>query len=193
MDGSGVSRHGPGRLRIVSGAKRGRWIHVPAVEGVRPTSDMVREAVFDVLGSVNGLDVVDLFAGTGAMGLEALSRGARSCVFVEGDPKVAKVLRENVGSLGYEGVSQVVSKDYRRAVEAMQKGGHQCDLLFLDPPYRILAEVEVQLAPSISGLMSAAGVIVIEGPRLSKVTFGQDPVFDRHYGDTRIIMVRVKE
>lgn len=188
-----MSGHGPGRLRIVSGAKRGRWIDVPASEWVRPTSEMVREAVFDVLGSVTGLDVIDLFAGTGAMGLEALSRGAKSCVFVEGDRKVAKVLRENVDSLGYGSVSEILIKDYRRAIEAMHEGRRRCDLLFVDPPYRILPEVEVESASSIKGLLSTAGVMVIEGPRLSNVTFGEDPVFDRSYGDTRIIMIRVKE
>lgn len=182
-----------GRVRIISGEKRGRRIVVPAGRGIRPTSDMVREAVFDVLGSVRGLDVLDLFAGTGALGIEALSRGAKSCVFVDADPEVAKVVGENLTSLEYERVGRVINKDYQKATEAMCAAGERADLLFVDPPYKMLAEVETALAPRLGALLSPRGLVVVEGPSTANVTFGQGPIFERQYGDTRIIMVRVKE
>ncbi len=183
----------PGRVRIVSGDKRGRRIVVPAGSGIRPTSEMVRGAIFDVLGSVRGLHVLDLFAGTGALGIEALSRGAKSCVFVDADSESARVVGENLTALGYEGVSRVINQDYQKAVEAMQSGGECWDLLFVDPPYRMLAEVEAALTPRLGALLSPDGVMVVEGPRGVQVTFGQDPLFERQYGDTKITMVRSKE
>ena len=85
----------------------------------RPTGEKVREAIFDVLGPVTGLRVLDLFAGTGAMGLEALSRGARECVFVEEAPVVAKTLRENVAALDFEAESRVINASYKQALRLL--------------------------------------------------------------------------
>ena len=188
-----MSRGGGGRVRIVAGENKGRLIRVADGQGIRPTADMVREAVFDVLGEVGGLRVLDLFAGSGALGLEALSRGAESCVFVECAPRVVSVLRENVVSLGYEDRSRVLRNDYRSAVRSLQKEGSSFDLLFLDPPYRMLAEVEEALSGVGPGLLSHGGVMVIEGPRPVGNVFGLAPVFERRYGDTKITMVRIEE
>ena len=110
----------PGTLRIVGGRKRGRRLKVPLRGEVRPTADRVREAIFDALGPVEGLQVLDLFAGSGAMGLEALSRGASRCVFVEGDGQVAAVLRQNIAGLGFTPASApVLVTDYVRAVQRL--------------------------------------------------------------------------
>jgi 16S rRNA (guanine966-N2)-methyltransferase len=178
----------PGRLRIVAGSRRGRYINVPP-GAVRPTSEMVREAVFNALGPIGGLSVLDLFAGSGALGLEALSRGAAGCTFVEKDPGVAGVLRENIGVLDYEAVCRVMVADYRKAVEALVKTGKGFDLLFVDPPYRILGEVESSLTPWVASLMSAGGVVVIESDSEAQPSLGLAPVFARTYGDTKITMV----
>ena len=188
-----MSTRRPGAVRIVAGAKRGRRIDVPKRGLVRPTSEMVREAVFDVLGPVNGLRVLDLFAGTGALGLEALSRGAQECVFVEQDQGVVSILRDNIKALGYEQSSQVIAEDYRKAALALERAGERFDLLFVDPPYRMLAEVETTLATVVTELLSSEGVMVIEGARSASATFGQSLVFEREYGDTKIVMVRHKE
>jgi len=179
----------PGSVRIVGGTKRGRRLRVPRGAEVRPTSEMIRGAVFDVLGPVIDLRVLDLFAGTGALGLEALSRGAGGCVFVEDDPAVAKVLRENITTLGYGAVCRVLISEYRKAVTGLAQEGPAFDLLFVDPPYRMLSEVEVTLAPLLTALLSADGVVVIEGRKSADVTFGQTPMFERNYGETKVIMV----
>jgi 16S rRNA (guanine966-N2)-methyltransferase len=179
----------PGRLRIISGSRRGRYIKVPRRGEVRPTSDMVRQAVFNALGPVGGLTVLDLFAGSGALGLEALSRGAAQCVFVESDPAVAAVLRENIRLLDYEPVSRVLLSDYREALESLHNTGKGVDLLFVDPPYRILGEVEGSLAPVVRTLLSERGVVVIESDSSFQASLGLTPVFARIYGDTKITMV----
>jgi 16S rRNA (guanine966-N2)-methyltransferase len=187
-----VSGRLPGRVRIVAGSKRGHRLQVARGGEVRPTAERVREAIFDVLGPVGGLSVLDLFAGTGAMGLEALSRGAATCVFVEQDPSVAAILRANIAALEYESVSRMVQSGYQRAVQDLVESGAVFDLLFVDPPYRMLAEVEVTLAPLVASLLSNEGVAVVEGGKSSSVTFGHLPVFERTYGDTRVTMIRAR-
>jgi 16S rRNA (guanine966-N2)-methyltransferase len=180
-----------GKVRIVAGARRGHRLRVPRA-GVRPTSEKVREAVFDVLGPIEGLSVLDLFAGTGAMGLEALSRGARGCVFVEERPTVAAVLRGNIAALGYMAESEVLVADYRQALAQLVRAGKAFDLLFVDPPYRMLAEVEATLEPLLPQLLLEGAVAVIEGDKSSNWTLGQTPVFDRTYGETRVTMIRMR-
>lgn len=187
-----MSPRGPGRVRIVAGARRGRFIKVPPGDVTRPTSEMVREAVFDALGPVGGLRVLDLFAGTGAMGLEALSRGARECVFVEQDPRVCAVLRANIRALEYEPECRVINAGYMQAAKTLAREAPGFDLLFLDPPYRMLAEVEGLVTPLLPWLLADDGVVVAEGGRTTDVTLGGDPVFDRTYGDTRVVMVKIR-
>lgn len=124
-----------GRIRIVGGSLRGRKIEVPD-RGVRPTSDRTREAIFDVLGpdSVRDARVLDLYAGTGALGIEALSRGAREARFLEGNREVARALRENLERLGLEDRASVIEADLARATRPAGAEG-AFDLVFLDPPY----------------------------------------------------------
>jgi 16S rRNA (guanine(966)-N(2))-methyltransferase RsmD len=153
---------------------------------------MVREAIFDVLREVDGLRVLDLFAGTGALGLEALSRGAERCVFVEGDVGVAGTLRRNIAALGEESRTTVEVGDYRRAARSLTDRREVFDLLFVDPPYRMLAEVEVSLAPLVPSLVSQGGALVIEGPTSIPVSFGGTLMLERDYGDTRVTMIRVE-
>jgi 16S rRNA (guanine966-N2)-methyltransferase len=192
VDGEGMSGRPPGSVRIVAGSRRGRRIRVLPAGGTRPTSDRVREAIFSALGPIGDLHVLDLFAGSGALGLEALSRGARSCVLVENDPAAAAVLRENAETLEYQDECRILETGYERALKILSGRGSRFDLLFVDPPYRMLAEVEVMVAPLLPSVMSVDGVVVIEGHRTSQVTLGQAPVFDRVYGDTRVTMIRMR-
>lgn len=123
-------------MRIISGKWRGRPLAPLAGDATRPTSDRVREALFSMLtsrlGGFDDLRVADLFAGTGALGLEALSRGAAHCMFVESDPKALKALRANTERLGAGDSAQVLAQP----VEAMMAARDSCHLLLLDPPYR---------------------------------------------------------
>jgi 16S rRNA (guanine966-N2)-methyltransferase len=191
MDGPAVSERPPGRVRIVGGSRRGQGIRVPLGAKVRPTGHKVREAIFDVLGPVAGLRGLDLFAGTGAMGLEALSRGAADCVFVESDPAVAAVLCSNIEALSFESAARIIRNGYLPAVKSLVQAGASFDLLFVDPPYRMLAEVEVLLTPLLPQLLSDDGVVVVEGGKAINVTLGQTQVFERVYGDTKVTMIRL--
>ncbi|MCX8032871.1 MAG: 16S rRNA (guanine(966)-N(2))-methyltransferase RsmD [Thermoleophilia bacterium] len=173
----------------MAGLRKGHRLKVPG-GGVRPTSEKVREAIFDVLGSVTGLSVLDLFAGTGALGLEALSRGAARSVFVEADPRVADVLRENIWMLGFQEKSQLLVVGYHDAVRALLQRQEEFDLLFIDPPYRMLDQVEKTLSPFLPALLSANGLVVVESDRALRPTMGGTPVFDRIYGSTRVTMIR---
>ncbi|APE31211.1 16S rRNA (guanine(966)-N(2))-methyltransferase RsmD [Halomonas aestuarii] len=129
----GPGRRNPGRLRLIGGEYRRRRLPVPDHPGLRPTPDRVRETLFNWLAAATpGARVLDLFAGTGALGLEALSRGAREAVFVERDPRVARQLAENLETLGATGRSQLVTAE----AQAFLAGAPSpFSLVFLDPPF----------------------------------------------------------
>ncbi|MGE5753125.1 MAG: 16S rRNA (guanine(966)-N(2))-methyltransferase RsmD [Deltaproteobacteria bacterium] len=181
-------------MRIVAGKWRGRPLRAPKGLAVRPTTDRVREAIFDILGErVSGTSVLDLFAGSGALGLEALSRGASRAVFVEPDPAAFAVLKKNVESLG-AGDSEAWPLDYRQALRRLRARSMRFDLVFLDPPYR------KGLAPDSAAVLSRAGlvreggsVVVEEAFRAPEASFPEGWVLstDRRYGDTRVMLFEV--
>ncbi len=156
---------------------------------MRPTQDRVREAVFDILGGrVEGTAVLDLFAGTGAMALEALSRGASSAVLVETEPKVFEILRLNAEALG-AAEAEAVLADYRQALRMLRARKKRFDLVFLDPPYGKGLGSAAAGALVRAGLLGAGALVVAE----EAVRFPDDPfppgwetAADRRYGDTRI-------
>jgi 16S rRNA (guanine966-N2)-methyltransferase len=184
-------------LRIVAGERRGHLLRVPPGGGVRPTSERLREAVFSALisrlGSLDHLAVLDLFAGTGALGLEALSRGASSSAFVESDRRVAAVVRANIASVGYSERAELFPCSYERALGTMAGRGLCYDVIFVDPPYRMLAEVCGRLAPLLPLLLRAGGLMVIEGPKEVVPDVGVPAVFRRRYGDTLVTIVGGKD
>lgn len=184
-------------MRIISGTLRGRDLGaVP--DGVRPTSDRVRESLFASLGDVAGCAVLDLFAGTGALGLEAYSRGASRVVFVERSRRVMRSLRERIARLGLaedanarenERAIELVEAPARRALRRLA-GGRAFDLVLLDPPYeeaRGAGELEATLeALFASELLTPAARVVVEGPRRHPVPPlpGIRATDERRYGDT---------
>jgi 16S rRNA (guanine966-N2)-methyltransferase len=182
--------------RLVAGLAGGRRLQVPTGRTTRPTSDRVREALFStltaVLGDWEGLQVLDLYAGSGALGLEALSRGAAGCTLVERDPRVLAVLRRNVAAVGLPG-AWVVAGD----VSAVLTGpaASPCGLVLLDPPYALgpddLADVLQRLDGST--WLAPDGLVVLEraardpAPPWPASWQVQD---DRRYGETRLWYVR---
>lgn len=156
----------------------------------------MREAIFDILGErVGDAAVLDLFAGSGALGLEALSRGAASAVLVEPAPSALAVLRKNVETLGAER-AEVIPLDYRQAITKLRRRGAGFSLVFLDPPYaKGMAEASAA-AVGRAGLVVPGGAVVVE--EASRVTAGLFPeqwerIVDRRYGDTRVTVFSVKE
>jgi 16S rRNA (guanine966-N2)-methyltransferase len=177
-------------MRIVGGEHRGRRIAAPPGRATRPTPDRVREAIFSILGDVGGLDVLDLFAGSGALGLEALSRGAASATFVERSPRAAAVIRANVAALGVGERARVVARDWRGALAAERAAGRRFGLCLLDPPYSLTNRIAGGLAAALAPVMAPAGTVVIEH---SSGLARPDPTgleiasrIDRTYGDTAV-------
>ena len=141
-------------MRIIAGTHRGRRIAAPRGHDTRPTSDRVRENAFNLIGPVDDADVLDLFAGSGAMGLEALSRGAAHATFVEQDRDACRVIGENLDRLGLK--ATVLPMDAVRAVEQERR---TYDLVLCDPPYDYDGGV---LAPHLAKLLADAGLLVWE-------------------------------
>ena len=121
-------------MRIVAGSRKGHRIAAPKGVVTRPTGDRVREAAFSLIGPVAGASVLDLFAGSGAMGLEALSRGASSCVFVERDREAARVIQANLEKLHLTGAT-VANRDVASVLREERDRGRSYDLVLVDPPY----------------------------------------------------------
>jgi 16S rRNA (guanine966-N2)-methyltransferase len=123
-------------MRISAGEHRGRRLQSPKGTKTRPTSDLLRQAVFNVLGArIQGARVLDLFAGTGSVGLEALSRGASTATFVEWDRRAVLILRSNLATLNLTGKARVIAGDVLQALRRFQASGETFDCIFLDPPY----------------------------------------------------------
>ncbi len=131
-------------MRIISGEAGGRRIVAPAGTNTRPTLDRVRENLFNMLqGEVDGRTVLDLFAGSGALSLEALSRGAKEAVLVDCDRRAVAAEKKNIEALGYGGRASVIYGDWRSAIAGIRAGGKRFDLVFLDPPYAMLDLTEI--------------------------------------------------
>ena len=169
-------------MRVVAGTLRGRRIESPRGDATRPTTDKVREAVFNALGSlgiIEGGRVVDLFAGTGALGIEALSRGASHCTFVERDRGALAVLRENITALGLNDVVTVVSGYATSPANA----GIECEVLLADPPYGFAAWQDLLNRVR-------ADVVVIESDDSIGEIEGWETVRERRYGRTTVTFLR---
>jgi len=148
-------------VRIIGGAWRRRVLRFPDSEGLRPTPDRVRETLFNWLGQdLSGLTCLDLFAGSGALGFEAGSRGAAKVTMVEYSPKVFATLQENARLLDHNGSLQLVRADAVKFASSLRAAGTRFDVLFLDPPYK-QGWIDT-LAPLLPELVTAGGVIYIE-------------------------------
>jgi 16S rRNA (guanine966-N2)-methyltransferase len=151
-------------MRVIAGKYKSRKLAAPAGTDTRPTSDRLRETLFNVVAaSVNDSVWLDLFAGTGAIGIEALSRGARMVYFVESSKRVAHIIRENLASLGIEEGFQVIEREVATAVRMLDSQAVSCDFCFLDPPYRNMGAYEEVLGfLSQSRLLTAASTVIAE-------------------------------
>ncbi len=172
-------------MRVVAGRYKGHTLHAPGGRRTRPTSDRVREAVFSMLGPLEGARVLDLFAGSGALGIEALSRGAASAVFVEHDSQGARAVRRNLESLGVEGaVRRRDALAYLRSNAAAEDGPF--DLVFADPPYSSAPRLGDQLSELLPPLLAEGARIVTESDKRNPLELELPLVRERSYGDTRI-------
>jgi 16S rRNA (guanine966-N2)-methyltransferase len=174
-------------MRVVAGLAGGRRLRAPAGRKVRPTSERVREALFNSLGSLEvleGATVVDLFAGTGALGIEALSRGAASATFVDADLQAVKVIKENLRVTGLGAKARVVHADVFRFLA--DAPAEPVDLAFADPPYAFDAW------PALLGALRAR-MVAIEARSHIALEAGWRPLRSKRYGDTVVTLARFEE
>ena len=175
-------------MRVIAGRFRGRRLVAPSGIDTRPTSDRVREALFSILGPLDGATVLDLYAGTGALGIEALSRGADSAVFVEQDPRAAKALLTNLETLGAGG--DVRRADVLAALRDARRRGETYSLILCDPPYRLSPDLGASLSEALGPVLAAGARVVTESDRRHPLDLSMPIDDERRYGDT---LIRIHE
>jgi len=175
-------------MRIIGGKSKGRAIHLPGGCHIRPTTDRVKEALFNILGPLEGRFFLDIFAGCGNVGLEALSRGARGSVFVEKDLRLIEAIRENLRLLGFEGRAEVIAADAEKGVRRLRKRGERFDILFADPPYEEGFLSEIIKCLEGAELLTENGIIILQHsqrePLKQSFTQALAVTDQRRYGDT---------
>jgi 16S rRNA (guanine966-N2)-methyltransferase len=178
-------------MRIVAGRWGGRRLLAPPGEATRPTGDRVREALFALLGPLDGRAVLDLFAGSGALGIEALSRGAAHATFVDSAPAAIAAVRANLAALQADpGEATAQRQDARAFLRGARAAGRQYDLVFLDPPYRRAAALGRELAPLLPAVLAPAARVVSESDRRTPLALPLPLTDERRYGDT---LIRIHE
>jgi 16S rRNA (guanine966-N2)-methyltransferase len=178
-------------MRIIAGSHKGHTIRGPRGRDTRPTSDRVRENVFNILGPVDGAAVLDLYAGSGAMGLEALSRGAVRAVFVERDNEAARTIERNLDKLRLSGT--VLRQDAVTALATEAGSGRKYDLVLVDPPYHMYADIQPKLARYLPSVLADDAVVVVETDVRIEPELPLAQRTTRKYGSARITVYGAAE
>ena len=159
-------------MRIIAGTARGRKIEAPEGKNTRPTLDRVRENLFNILQmNIRDSRVLDLFAGSGALSIEALSRGAESATLVDSDRNASRIQKKNLEALGFADRAEVMLRDWKQAAAELAREGRRYDLVFLDPPYRMTDLHEVFTA--VGQLLAEDGLVILEHEAKAAVTAGE--------------------
>ena len=174
-------------MRIIAGSRKGHTIYAPPGRHTRPTSDRVRENTFNLIGPVDGASVLDLFAGSGALGLEALSRGATSAVFVESDRAAVRVIERNLDKLRLSGAT-VLQRDAMQALAAESAAHRKYDLVLVDPPYDRYDDMQATLARYLPDLLADDGVLVLETDARTEPELPLELRTSRKYGSARVTL-----
>lgn len=165
-------------MRIIAGKFRGKKLIEYFTEATRPTSDAIKENIFNVLGNITGMIVLDLFSGTGALGIEALSRGANEVVFVDSNRECVEIIKKNVASINQ--TCKVINADYLDALEVL--GNKKFDLVFLDPPYK--SDFGVKAIQKLK--LNKGAVIVFEHSSEAQNEYNGFSVKTKKYGNKQI-------
>ncbi|MEI3606743.1 16S rRNA (guanine(966)-N(2))-methyltransferase RsmD [Pseudogracilibacillus sp. SE30717A] len=180
-------------MRVISGEFRGRQLKSIAGTNTRPTSDKIKESIFHILGPYfGGGTCLDLFAGSGSLGIEAISRGMDSVVFVEKSSPAIRVINQNVDLVKMNAVSKIYKNDANRALQILSKKDNQFDLIFLDPPYEKV-DYDKLIDQIIAGnILSSLGRIYIEHSPEKEFTFNKqqlEKVYEKKYNATTSITI----
>ena len=176
-------------MRIIAGSRKGARIFAPKGLDTRPTSDRVREAAFTLIppGYVDGVTVLDLFAGSGAMGLEALSRGAARATFVESDREACRTINRNLDKLGLDN-AVVLCQDALAALRTDARAGTRYDLVLVDPPYRRFSSLQNALIEHLSTILAPEGLLLIETAAKEEPELPLAKRTTRRYGSARLTL-----
>jgi 16S rRNA (guanine966-N2)-methyltransferase len=174
-------------VRIIAGEKRGAKIFAPKGHDTRPTADRVREAAFNLIGPVDGATVLDLFAGSGAYGLEALSRGVEAAVFAEADQAACAAIRRNLEKLRLTGAT-VLCRDAIHVLSEEAAAGRRYDLVLVDPPYRLFSDVQTDLATYLPQVLAEDGLAVVETHAKEEPELPLAVRTSRRYGSARLTL-----
>lgn len=180
-------------MKLTGGEARGRRLEGPRGPGLRPTSDRVREALFDILAArVDGVHFLDAFAGTGAVGLEALSRGAAHAVFAERDRRALRLIEENLALCGWQARGEIVAGEVEQTIGVLAIRATRFGVIFVDPPYE--TELTAPLLSGFAALLVPAGMLVLEhrSGRCIQIPPEVDltPTRTYRYGDTSLTLSR---
>ena len=171
-------------MRVIGGEFRGRPLVAPKGQDTRPTADRVREAVFSILGDVEGERVLDLFAGSGALAIEALSRGSAEATLVDSSAAAVAAIKRNLSALGV--AAEVQRQRASVFLERARAAERQYDLVFLDPPYHQPSALGRELSTSLAPVLAAQARVVVESDRRAPLELELPLLVDRRYGDTLI-------
>ena len=172
-------------MRIIAGTCKGTIITAPRGSRTRPTADKVRGAIFNMLGDITGLKVLDLFAGSGALGLEALSRGAAEALLVDNEPADLAAIRKNIKKLKLEN-ARAMRRDYLAILKDAAKKQRRYDLIFVDPPYRMHRVIEPELDCWLPKVAASGARVIVESDSREEVSLPLELVAEKVYGDTRV-------
>ncbi len=179
-------------MRVVAGRFKGHRLSSPRGPSTRPTADRVREAIFNLLGPLDGSRALDLYAGSGALGIEALSRGAASATLVDSDPRAIKAARDNLARLGAE-AGRATRSSVPAFLRAAARRGDQWDLAFCDPPYRLAHRLGPELAELLPAVLGPEARVVCESSYRQPLELRLPLLTERRYGDTLVSVYGLAE
>ncbi len=178
-------------MRVIAGTAKGMKLKAPHGQSVRPTADRVKEALFNILGpGIIGASFIDLYAGSGAIGIEALSRGARSCIFIDNQRSNHRLIKENLAKTKPEGSARLIMADVKKALDSLGVEGIQADLVYLDPPYNYPDLQEVVNSVFKNRLIAEKGILIAEHAYKNRQWIENYPkVRLKKYGDTGLTFI----
>lgn len=183
-------------MRIIAGIAKSRIIQSPKGLKIRPTSDRMKESIFNIIADkIINADILDLFAGTGNIGLEAISRGAASAVFIDNNKNAIQIIRDNIRLLGFQDKTEILKTDSISGLRKLGKSNRYFDIIFIDPPYLKKYEIPVLLEIAGLNLLKSEGSIILQHHRksdLTKIIYPYHCIRQKRYGDTMISFFKIQ-
>ncbi len=184
-------------MRVISGKARGLKLNTPKNDDVRPTTDRVKESLFNMINSyIMDSEILDLFAGTGSLGIECLSRGANQCIFVDNSKESINIVKSNIKKARVENESIVLNLDFKSAINSLSSKNKQFDVIFMDPPYYKNMFSDALSAVDNNNLLKEDGIIVVEHDTVDKFPDNMGRLYksrEKKYGNTTLTFYKLEE